>query len=79
MTTDALLAKLDALRAGVTMCPGELARRLGTTQAKLRPSLLALAEAGRIAITQRGAPADLRTLRGPYRVALLRDERLAER
>ncbi len=62
----------DELRPGATICPGELARRLGSTQAALRSlrSLLAgLAAQGRVAITQRGAPADLATLRGPYRVA----------
>lgn len=72
---DAILAPLAALRAGATMCPGELARRLGTSQAELRPTLVALAAEGRINITQRGAPADLRTLRGPYRVALAHDDR----
>ena len=66
---EAILAELAALRPGATLCPGELARRLGSTQAQLRPLLQTLADAGRIAITQRGAPADLRTLRGPYRVA----------
>lgn len=65
----AVLVELSALRAGATICPGELARRLGTTQASLRPVLIALAEAGAIRVTQRGAPAELRTLRGPYRVA----------
>lgn len=45
--------------------------RFGVTQVALRPRLIELADAGRVAITQRGLPADLRTLRGPYRVALL--------
>lgn len=60
---------LDTLRAGTTICPGELARRLGVTPATLRPILAALADAGEVVITQRGEAADLRTLRGPYRVA----------
>jgi DNA-binding transcriptional ArsR family regulator len=60
---------LDTLQAGTTMCPGKLARQLGVTQATLRPTLVALAEEGAVVITQRGEPADLRTLRGPYRVA----------
>jgi hypothetical protein len=51
------------------MCPGELARRVGATQATLRPILVVLADEGAVVITQRGEPADLRTLRGPYRVA----------
>lgn len=61
-----LLAKLGP---GTTACPGEVARKLGTTQRELRPVLARLAEAGEISVSQRGAQADLRTLRGPYRVA----------
>ncbi len=64
-----VLRVLEGLRPGATICPGELARRLGSTQAALRPLLAGLAAQGRVAITQRGAPADLATLRGPYRVA----------
>ncbi len=65
---EAVLAELGALRDGATMCPGALARRLGTTQARLRPLLQALAAERRLRITQRGEAADLATLRGPYRV-----------
>lgn len=64
-----MTAALAALRPGVTCCPGTLARRLGTTPAVLRPVLVRLAAAGRIRITQGGHPADLASLRGPYRVA----------
>lgn len=60
---------LDTLRPEATMCSGELARRVGATQATLRPVLVALADEGVVVITQRGETADLRTLRGPYRVA----------
>ncbi len=69
-SSGAILAELSTLRPGSTLCPGELARRLGTTQAELRPHLQTLADEGRVVVTQRGASADLRTLRGPYRVAL---------
>lgn len=66
---EAILAALLELRPGATICPGELARRLGSTQAELRPVLSRLASDRRIRITQRGVPADLVRLRGPYRVA----------
>jgi DNA-binding IclR family transcriptional regulator len=66
---EAIREVLATLRTGATMCPGELARRVGATQATLRPTLVAMADEGAVMITQRGEPADLRTLRGPYRVA----------
>jgi DNA-binding FadR family transcriptional regulator len=65
---DRILAELARLKPGTTLCPGELARRLGTTLRALRSTYAALAAAGRIAVTQRGRPADLATLRGPFRV-----------
>lgn len=65
---DAVRRALARLQPGTTCCPGELARRLGTTQAELRPVLQRLAQAGRVRITQRGQERDLATLRGPYRV-----------
>jgi hypothetical protein len=64
-----ILEVLATLNPGATMCPGDLARRLGTWQAALRPLLAELAARGEVTITQRGSPADLRTLRGPYRVS----------
>jgi predicted ArsR family transcriptional regulator len=64
-----VLELLAKLAPGATACPGEVARKLGTTQRELRPVLSELAAAGSIAVSQRGAPADLRTLRGPYRIA----------
>ena len=64
-----VLERLATLRDGATACPGDVARKLGTTQHELRPVLAELARAGKIAVTQRGRAADLRTLRGPYRVA----------
>jgi len=67
--TERLLRILGELRPGSSLCPGELARRLGETQASLRPLLATLAAEGRVRITQSGADADLASLRGPYRVA----------
>lgn len=65
-----ILSELAQLRPGTTLCPGVLAQRLGTTLAELRPVYGELAAAGLIQVTQGGRPADLRTLRGPFRVAL---------
>ncbi|MFM8357235.1 MAG: DUF3253 domain-containing protein [Verrucomicrobiota bacterium] len=67
--TEDILAALARLRPGTTLCPGRLARDLGTTLAQLRPELGRLALAGRIAIWQRGRPAAWTSLRGPFRVA----------
>lgn len=64
-----VLRALAELRPDATICPGELARRLGATQSALRPVLAELAAAGRVRITQGGAEADLAVVRGPYRVA----------
>jgi hypothetical protein len=69
VSADAVLYELGTLRPGATMCPGALARRLGSSPALLRPVLAGLAAGGRVAITQRGRPADLALLLGPYRVA----------
>ena len=65
-----LLAELVPLKPGATMCPGELARRLGTTQKALRPTLVELQQSGVIKVTQGGKPKSLASVRGPYRVAL---------
>lgn len=51
------------------MCPGQLARDLGTTARELRPTYLRLAEAGRVVLTQQGCPVNPAILRGPYRIA----------
>lgn len=65
-----LLAELVPLKPGATMCPGELARRLGTTQKALRTTLVELQQRGVIKVTQGGKPKSLASVRGPYRVAL---------
>jgi DNA-binding FadR family transcriptional regulator len=69
-----ILEELARLKPGSTLCPGELARRLGTTLAMLRPAYADLAARGKIRVTQRGRPADLRTLCGPFRVGPVRGE-----
>ena len=46
-----MLARLSELKPGTTMCPGQLSRDCGTTLAKARADILALAEAGKIALS----------------------------
>jgi DNA-binding transcriptional ArsR family regulator len=64
-----VLAQLARVSAGATLCPGELARRLGTTQRALRPTLAALEARGLVRCSQRGVVRRLAEIRGPYRVA----------
>ena len=73
---DAIRRGLAELRPGATMCPGRLARRLGTTLRELRPTYQAMAAHGALRITQGGEPADLATLKGPFRVSLPAELRL---
>lgn len=56
------------LPTGSTMCPGKLARKLGIDARTLRPVCAAMRAAGELRVTQGGVPADLATLRGPYRL-----------
>jgi hypothetical protein len=66
-----LLARLKSLRPGTTVCPGKLARDCGTTLRAARADLLALAQAGKITLSQRGrdlGPAH--AVKGPFRVRL---------
>jgi hypothetical protein len=65
-----LLQRLDGLKPGSTMCPGQLSRDCGTTLAKSRGDILALARAGRIALSQRGRSVTPDALKGPFRVRL---------
>ena len=65
---DRILERVRKLRAGTTMCPGRLSKDLGHKLADLRPTYVALANAGRLCIRQRGHAADPNTLRGPFRV-----------
>lgn len=65
-----LLARLAGLKADATMCPGKLARDCGTTLAKARADLLALARQGKIRLSQGGKTVPVDTLKGPFRVRL---------
>jgi hypothetical protein len=69
----AVLARLARLPPGATTCPGRVARDVGRRLAELRPLLAALAAEGRLAVYQRGRPAALAGLRGPFRVAAAAD------
>ncbi len=69
----AVLAEFARLRSGTTLCPGELARQLGTTPRALRPTLAALEARGALVVAQRGVVRPWREVRGPYRVAPRRD------
>ena len=65
---DRILERVRGLRAGTTMCPGRLSRDLGFKLAELRSTYVALANAGRLGIRQKGRAANPNTLRGPFRV-----------
>ncbi len=64
-----VLAGLAALRAGTTMCPGMLAKRLGVTLPQLRPVLADLQRRELLLATRRGAPFAIATGAGAFRVA----------
>lgn len=65
-----ILEVVARLRPGTTLCPGMLARELGTTLVQLRPELGRLVEAGQVMVWQRGRPVAWSGLRGPFRVGL---------
>jgi hypothetical protein len=65
-----ILDHLAELRPGSTMCPGQLSRDCGTTLAKARADILALAEAGEIELSQRGKKVAGSHIKGPFRVRL---------
>ncbi len=74
-TEQAILQLLNARDAGKTICPSEAARRLNPgnwreRMPEVRATAAALAEQGRVAITQGGAVADPQTLVGPWRIRL---------
>jgi hypothetical protein len=70
----AILDLLARRAPGATICPSEAARALGGDDgfrpymAVVREAARALAEAGRIEVTQGGRPVDLDTARGPIRL-----------
>jgi len=72
----AILAAVSARGPGRTLCPSEVARALAADWRALMPAIraeaAALAEAGRIEITQRGRRVDAGTARGPVRLGLAR-------
>jgi hypothetical protein len=70
-----LLERLGTLSANATMCPGKLARDCGTTLAKARADILALASQGRIILSQRGERVGPDDLKGPFRVRLQKSGR----
>jgi len=65
-----LLDRLAELRPETTICPGQLSRDCGTTQAKARADLFALARAEKIVLSQRGKALKADEIKGPFRVKL---------
>ncbi len=65
-----MLDRLSALKPGTTMCPGQLSRDCGTTLAQARADILALAEAGKIVLSQCGKKVAGAKIKGPFRVRL---------
>ncbi len=63
-----MLARLQALQVGSTMCPGKLARACGSDLKTLRPDLLDLAASGKVVLSQRGEDVSPAGLKGPFRV-----------
>lgn len=74
MTDDELAALVLALvdEARATICPSDVARAAAVDWRPLMPRVravaAALADAGLVAVTQRGGPVDARTARGPIRL-----------
>jgi len=70
-----ILRQTAARGPGKTLCPSEVARVLAADWRPLMPAIrteaAALAAEGRIAVRQKGAPADPLTARGPIRLGLL--------
>ena len=63
-----IMNRLAELREGTTMCPGRLARDCGSNLRLIRPDLLALAEQGKITLSQRGDVVTASNFKGPFRV-----------
>ncbi len=70
----AIGAAIRARGPGKTICPSEVARMFGADWRSLMPQVRhvaqLMAEAGEVAITQKGAPVDATTARGPIRLGL---------
>ncbi|HWT92466.1 MAG TPA: DUF3253 domain-containing protein [Solirubrobacteraceae bacterium] len=70
-----IFALLDARAEGKTICPSEAARALRPSDWRplmepVRAVAYALADAGRVEVTQKGEVVDGRTARGPIRLRL---------
>lgn len=69
-----IIAAVTARGPGKTVCPSEVARTLvgddafGELMPHVREAAAVLADRGEIVVTQRGAPVDARTARGPIRL-----------
>jgi hypothetical protein len=63
-----ILKQLEKLKPGATICPGQLARKCGSTLAKIRSDLLDLAQAKKIVLSQRGQTVSGANPKGPFRV-----------
>jgi Protein of unknown function (DUF3253) len=75
-----ILELLGERDPGKTICPSDAARALAG-DADFRPYMdpvreaaAKLVDAGRIAVTQKGEPVDLATVRGPIRLGLSGDD-----
>ncbi|MEO1798472.1 MAG: DUF3253 domain-containing protein [Pseudomonadota bacterium] len=66
----AALLSLAAARAPKTFCPSEVARALADDWRPLMPRVRELAKDEGLTATQRGAPVDAVTTRGPIRLSL---------
>jgi hypothetical protein len=69
-----MMQRLENLRPGTTMCPGQLARDCDSTLNAARADLLALTRSGAVALSQRGKSASPDDLKGPFRVRLKRPD-----
>jgi hypothetical protein len=71
---DAILTAVRDRGAGRTVCPSEVARSLAEDWRPLMPRVrdiaAVLAEEGRLAVTQKGAPVYARNAAGPIRLGL---------
>ncbi|MEM1377524.1 MAG: DUF3253 domain-containing protein [Pseudomonadota bacterium] len=74
---DEIMRRVHERGAGKTICPSEVARALADNDdawRALMPSVRAVAahlsQSGKIVVTQKGAPVDAETARGPIRLGL---------
>jgi|GEM_PF-659609 len=64
-----ILDRVERLRPGTSICPGQLAREVGLSPRDLRKYLQVLEQKSRIVVKQRGAARRLAEVHGPFRVA----------